>query len=119
MLSSNSPLPSSLFSSVAWIKPLRLTAAVFIAPFFVARPASAQADSAPKLLSTTGGGSTWSDVGELQKAAASGNPKARAALGDERRHVLVPGRPRLGGRAIASHEKNESGEACEPHGPEG
>src|SRR5882757_10930206 len=83
MPSNNTSFIDHSFSSVAWIKPLRFAAVVFVAPFFSAQPtAVAQTDSAPKLLSTTGGGSTWSDLGELQKAAASGNPKACTALGE-------------------------------------
>jgi hypothetical protein len=41
-------------------------------------------DSAPKLLSTTGGknGSRWSNAAELKKAADAGDPKACAQLGD-------------------------------------
>src|SRR2546430_12405968 len=82
MLSNNSSPAAVDISSTAWIKSLRFAAVIFIAPVFSAQPVSAQADSAPKLLSTTGGSSTWSDLGELQKAAASGNPKACAALGE-------------------------------------
>ncbi len=40
------------------------------------------ADSAPVLLSRTGGGNTWSDLAELQAAAQKGNPKAEAQLGE-------------------------------------
>src|SRR5882724_4582795 len=83
MPSSNTPLGDRTFSSAAWIKPLRFVAVVLVAPFISAQPAVvADKDTAPKLLSTTGGGSTWSDLGELQKAAASGNPKACTALGE-------------------------------------
>jgi TPR repeat protein len=39
-------------------------------------------DSAPLLMSRTGGGTTWSDLEELQKAAAGGTPEALAALGE-------------------------------------
>jgi TPR repeat protein len=40
-------------------------------------------DSAPVLVSRTGGGgATWSDLKELQAAAANGNPKAEAQLGE-------------------------------------
>jgi hypothetical protein len=41
-----------------------------------------QDDSAPLLMSRTGGGTTWSDLEELQKAAAGGTPEALAALGE-------------------------------------
>jgi TPR repeat protein len=34
------------------------------------------------LMSRTGGGSSWADLKELQAAAAKGNPKAEAALGE-------------------------------------
>ena len=40
-------------------------------------------DSAPVLLSRTGGGgATWSDLKELQQAAAKGHPRAEAQLGE-------------------------------------
>ena len=39
-------------------------------------------DSGPVLMSRTGGGGAWSDVKELQQAAAKGNPKAEAQLGE-------------------------------------
>ena len=40
-------------------------------------------DSAPVLLSRTGGGGeTWADLKELQAAAAKGNPKAETQLGE-------------------------------------
>ena len=39
-------------------------------------------DSAPVLMSRTGGGDMWADVKELQQAAAKGNPKAETQLGE-------------------------------------
>lgn len=39
-------------------------------------------ESAPVLMSRTAGGDTWADLKELQDAAAKGNPKAEAALGE-------------------------------------
>lgn len=48
---------------------------------------AAEADSKPELVSRTGGGSTWSNVAELQKASDSGNAEAQAAMGE----MLVTG----------------------------
>lgn len=70
------------------------------------------ADSAPKLLSTVGSKSeTWSDVRELEAAAAKGNPRAEAALGE----LLLrgDGLPRDDARALALLEKS----ARAGHGP--
>lgn len=70
------------------------------------------ADSAPKLLSTVGPKSeTWSDVRELEMAAATGNPRAEAALGE----LLLrgDGLPRDDARALALLEKS----ARAGHGP--
>ena len=39
-------------------------------------------DSAPVLMSKTGGGNMWADLKELQQAANKGNPKAQAQLGE-------------------------------------
>jgi TPR repeat protein len=39
-------------------------------------------DSAPVLMSRTGGGKVWSNMAELQKAAKEGNPRAQAQLGE-------------------------------------
>ena len=44
-------------------------------------PKQAPGDSAPVLMSRTTGG-VWSDMKELQQAAAKGNPKAEAQLGE-------------------------------------
>ena len=70
------------------------------------------ADSAPKLLSTVGPKSeTWSDVRELEAAAAKGNPRAEAALGELLLHG--DGIPRDDSRALALLEKS----ARAGHGP--
>ncbi len=51
--------------------------------FALAAGASLSAqDTAPVLMSRTGGGSSWADLKELQQAAGKGNPKAEAALGE-------------------------------------
>lgn len=47
-----------------------------------AQPKKEAKDSAPVLMSRTGGGGSWADVKELQQAAAKGNPKAEAQLGE-------------------------------------
>ncbi|MFM9032352.1 MAG: tetratricopeptide repeat protein, partial [Opitutaceae bacterium] len=63
------------------------------------------ADSAPKLLSTVGSKSeTWSDVRELEAAAAKGNPRAEAALGELLQRG--DGLPRDDARALALLEKS-------------
>jgi TPR repeat protein len=59
--------------------PLVLASAL---PAAEARKSKASGDSAPVLMSRTGGGSSWADLKELQQAAAQGNPKAEAALGE-------------------------------------
>lgn len=67
-------------------------------------PAATPHDSAPVLLSRTGGGGeTWADLKELQAAAAKGNPRAEAALGE----ILLrgDGLPRDDTRAVALLEK--------------
>ena len=56
---------------------MRIPALIFA---FVAAFAHAQ-DSAPVLMSRTGGGA-WSNVAELKASAKSGNAKARAQLGE-------------------------------------
>ncbi len=47
-----------------------------------AQPKKEAKDSAPVLMSRTGGGGSWSDMKELQQAAAKGNPKAEAQFGE-------------------------------------
>ena len=42
----------------------------------------AAADTAPVLMSRTGGGGMWENLKELEQAAAKGNPKAEAQLGE-------------------------------------
>ncbi|HEU5081416.1 MAG TPA: tetratricopeptide repeat protein [Opitutaceae bacterium] len=59
---------------------LSLLLAVSVSPI-IGAPAD-EANSKPELLSRTGGGKTWSDLPELQKAAESGNHDAEAALGE-------------------------------------
>lgn len=50
---------------------------------FAAKAAPKEAkDSAPVLMSKTGGGDSWADMAELQQAAKKGNPKAEAQLGE-------------------------------------
>ena len=64
---------------------LAWTAAVVVAGWFPLVAANAPkpaADSAPVLLSRTGGGGAWADLKELQQAAAKGNPRAEAQLGE-------------------------------------
>jgi uncharacterized protein len=50
---------------------------------------NADGDSAPVLMSRTGGGDIWADVKELTAAAEKGNPKAEAQLGE----MLLRGDP--------------------------
>jgi TPR repeat protein len=45
-------------------------------------PAREARDSAPVLMSRTGGGDSWADMAELQQAAKKGNPKAETQLGE-------------------------------------
>ncbi|HUR57095.1 MAG TPA: tetratricopeptide repeat protein [Opitutaceae bacterium] len=47
-----------------------------------AKPAKDAKDSAPILMSKTGGGGGWADVKELRAAAEKGNPKAEAQFGE-------------------------------------
>ena len=47
-----------------------------------AKPAGDPKDSAPILMSKTGGGNMWSDMKELRAAAEKGHPKAEAQLGE-------------------------------------
>jgi hypothetical protein len=54
-----------------------------ITPAHAAKPKKDAGESAPVLMSRTGGGGgTWADLKELQQAAAKGNPKAEAQLGE-------------------------------------
>ncbi|MBL9202022.1 MAG: sel1 repeat family protein [Opitutaceae bacterium] len=59
----------------------RLLLPLLFSGLFLSAALSAQ-DSKPALMSRTGGGSSWADLKELQQAAAKGNPKAEAALGE-------------------------------------
>lgn len=80
--------------------PNRLPAAALLFVFGTAlgvqaaQPKADAKNSAPVLMSRTGGGG-WADMKELQQAAAKGNPKAQAQLGE----ML------LRGEAIAKDEK--------------
>lgn len=67
------------------LSPLLLCAsvlAVFAQPVHAAKSAKEQKDSAPVLMSRTGGGGSWADLKELQQAADKGNPKAETQLGE-------------------------------------
>ena len=61
-----------------------LVAGFVATPFVVtaANPPKEARDSAPVLMSRTGGGDSWADIKELQQAAAKGNPKAETQLGE-------------------------------------
>lgn len=55
----------------------------FVSPAFAAKAAPpTPKDSAPVLMSRTGGGGSWENLAELQRAAQKGNPKAEAQLGE-------------------------------------
>ena len=60
-------------------------------------------DSAPVLMSKTGGGDSWADVKELQQAVAKGNPKAETQFGE----MLLRGDgiPKEEARGVALLEK--------------
>lgn len=94
--------PSLLFrTGPVWL--MAAFAAVALRPAMAAA-ASRSDDSAPVLLSRTGGGGgLWSDLKELQAAAAKGNTRAEAALGE----ILLrgDGLPRDDARAVALLEK--------------
>jgi hypothetical protein len=79
-----------------------LTLALSI-PVSAAQKPKETKDSAPVLMSRTGGGNTWADMKELQQAVAKGNPKAEAALGE----MLLRGEgiPKDEARAVALLEK--------------
>lgn len=59
----------------------RLSPLVALAALVLAAPAPAQ-DSAPQLISRTGGAGTWSNTAELRRAAEAGNTRACAEYGD-------------------------------------
>lgn len=68
-----------------WMLPLVGLALTLSAlpPAFAAKAApQTPKDSAPVLMSRTGGGGSWADLAELQQAAQKGNPKAEAQLGE-------------------------------------
>lgn len=89
------------------ILPVILTLALAsagVVPAFGAKAKNAEArDSAPVLMSKTGGGDSWADMKELQEAAKKGNPKAEAQLGE----MLLRGEgiDKDEGRAVALLEK--------------
>jgi len=62
---------------------LALGAAGAVAPTYAAKGRASQ-DSAPVLMSKTGGagGDMWADVKELEQAAMKGNPRAETQLGE-------------------------------------
>lgn len=63
------------------MKPFSPALAIVSAAILALSCGAAQ-DSAPVLMSRTGGGSSWTDVKELQQAAAKGNPRAETQLGE-------------------------------------
>ena len=83
---------------------------------FAAKPpkkTSEPQDSAPVLMSKTGGGDSWADMAELQQAAKKGNPKAETQLGemllrgdgiekDERRGVALLEKAARAGQSAAA-----------------
>ena len=73
-------------STLRFRQTLGWSAAVAAAGWFPLLAANAPknaGDSAPVLMSRTGGGGAmWADLKELQQAAAKGNPKAEAQLGE-------------------------------------
>ncbi|MSU48481.1 MAG: sel1 repeat family protein [Opitutus sp.] len=102
-------------------------------PLQAANPPKKAADTAaPVLMSRTGGGGgSWSDVKELQQAAAKGNPKAEAQLGemllrgdgiakDEKRAVAMLEKAARAGHSAAAFRigmllaNGESGVARDP-----
>ena len=58
-------------------KLLVYASALWAGAFALPCPTVAQTDSGPTLLSTTGGGVSWTDVDEMIAAARAGNPAAR------------------------------------------
>jgi TPR repeat protein len=68
---------------------LAALAVAAVTPAWAAKPPKAESkqktdaqNSAPVLMSKTGGGDMWADLKELQAAAAKGSPKAEAQLGE-------------------------------------
>jgi TPR repeat protein len=95
-----------LFSHRGIFSALLITgAALAIVPPLSAAKAkeSKEKDSAPVLMSRTGGGNSWSDMKELQAAVAKNNPKAETLLGE----MLLRGEgiPKDEARGVALLEK--------------
>jgi TPR repeat protein len=89
---------------VSHISAARLASAIAITLLGADASVDAQ-DSAPVLMSRTGGGgAAWADLKELQAAVAKGNPKAEAQLGE----MLLRGDgvPRDEARAVTLLEKS-------------
>lgn len=82
----HSTSPESVGSFGLSLRTMLVLALTCAAPASVlaARPAKEPKDSAPVLMSRTGGGGgdSWADMAELQAAAKKGNPKAEAQLGE-------------------------------------
>jgi hypothetical protein len=70
-----SRLLGSVALGIALVAPLAAEAAQ-------SKKAKEPKDSAPILMSKTGGGDSWADLAELQQAAKKGNPKAETQLGE-------------------------------------
>jgi hypothetical protein len=80
-------LVSSAWRSAVQPRLVAMLALAFVCcgstPVFAAKAKKADpSDSAPVLMSKTGGGDSWADMKELQEAAKKGNPKAEAQLGE-------------------------------------
>jgi hypothetical protein len=74
-------VPAIASSACAWALLATTFAVTSPVPLFAAKAAKDAKDSAPVLMSKTGGDS-WSDLKELQQAVAKGNPKAERHLGE-------------------------------------
>lgn len=105
-------LPSAASAFRRGFRFLGLLLGLIPARYVLAAEAAAPSESAPKLLSHSGGtAETWSNVRDLEAAAAKGNPRAEAALGE----ALLNGEglPRDDSRGVALLEKA----ARAGHGP--
>jgi hypothetical protein len=87
----------------AWALVFLISGATVPSTLLAAKAAKDAKDSAPVLMSRTGGGDSWADVKELKQAAEKGNPKAEAQLGE----MLLRGdsMPKDEVRAVALLEK--------------
>jgi TPR repeat protein len=70
---------SRTFVALALIGATALSSIAFAAK---AKEQKEAKDSAPVLMSRTGGGDSWADMAELQQAAQKGNPRAEAQFGE-------------------------------------